>query len=75
MNKTVIRMRLIILHAELVKGSPIDMEVAKQILHLLNKKEISLGLQDIAIYTENELERAGLTPHYSRNFARVNFRL
>lgn len=75
MNKTVIRMRLIIRHAELAKGSPEDMEVAKQILHFLNKKEISLGLQDVAFFTEIELERAGLTPHYARNFSIVRFRL
>ena len=62
-----IRYRLMNRHLELVRGSSTDMQVARGILHLLNRGEICLGLGDVDWKIEQELDRAGVHIRYSSN--------
>lgn len=55
-------------HLELVRGSSTDMQVARGILHLLNRGEIRLGLGgDVDWKIEQELDHAGVHVKYSSN--------
>lgn len=67
LKDNLIRYRLIDRHRELVRGSQLDMEVARRILHFLNRGEIRLCLGDTDWQTEQELEHAGVHIRYSRN--------
>lgn len=62
-----IRYRLMERHRELVKGSEMDMLVAKRVLHLLICGEIRLGLDDVDWQVEQELDHAGVHINYRRN--------
>jgi len=59
-----IRYRLMDRHRELVRGSDFDMQVAKRILHLLNRGEIRLGLSDVDWQVEMEIEKVGVHINY-----------
>lgn len=67
LKDNLIRYQLIGRHRELVRGSEFDMQVAKRILHLLNRGEIWLGLDDVSWAVERELENAGVHVRSSRN--------
>lgn len=63
----IIRYRLMERHRELVKGSEMDMLVAKRVLHLLIFGEIRLGIDDVDWQVEQELDHAGVHINYHRN--------
>lgn len=67
LKDNLIRYRLMNRHLELVRGSSTDMQVARGILHLLNRGEIRLGLGDMDWEIEQELDRAGVHIRYSSN--------
>ena len=67
LKDNLIRYRLMNRHLELVRGSSTDMQVARGILHLLNRGEIRLGLGDMDWEIEQELDQAGVHIRYSSN--------
>lgn len=67
LKDNLIRYRLMNRHLELVRGSSTDTQVARGILHLLNRGEIRLGLDDVSWKIEQELDKAGVHIKYSRN--------
>lgn len=67
LKDNLIRYRLMNRHLELARGSSTDMQVARGILHLLNRGEIRLSPGDVDWKIEQELDHAGVHIKYSRN--------
>lgn len=73
MKKHSIKQQLIDKHKELVEnGAYLP---AREILRLLTRKHIAVGLDDVSQVVETILEGVGLRPTYSRSFCTAYFKM
>lgn len=57
--------KLMLKHSEMIRKG--NFGIARNILRLMRRGEIRLGLCDDDYFTETTLIKLGLEPHYSRN--------
>lgn len=72
LRKNMTRYKLIDEHIKAVKSG--NYLVAKEILHLLRKGQIKVGLDDVGFEMECVAERTGCRVSYGRNFYTANIR-
>lgn len=72
--RNMVRYRMIEKHLQFVREGKYD--VAHYMLHLLNKRECTVGLNDNAGFVfEVEAEKSGCRISYSRNYSRAYIRI